>query len=70
MSLCTSIYVYDNLLKGKPNDMGVIHKIIRRIKIKRICKLNGGWCPDCIYHEWVWEGMLFRGVKCRLEDKG
>lgn len=48
--------------------MRIIYKIIRKIKIKRICKLNGGWCPDCIYHEWVWEGMLFRGVKCRLEE--
>ena len=47
--------------------MGVIHRIIRRIKIERICKLNGHNCPECIYHEWVWEGMTFRGNRCRLE---
>lgn len=47
--------------------MGVIHRIIRRIKIERICKLNGYNCPECIYHEWVWEGMTFRGNRCRLE---
>ena len=47
--------------------MGVIKKIIRRIKIRRICKLNGYYCPDCIYHEWHFEGVIFRGNKCRLE---
>lgn len=47
--------------------MGVIDKIIRRIKKRRICKLNGYYCPDCIYHEWVFDGATFRGNKCRLE---
>ena len=54
--------------KGE-NDMGVIKQIIRRIKINRICKLNRYYCPDCIYHEWDFEGVIFRGNKCRLERK-
>ena len=47
--------------------MGVIKQIIRRIKINRICQLNRYYCPDCIYHEWDYEGAIFRGLKCRLE---
>ena len=47
--------------------MGAIKQIIRRIKIRRICKLNSYYCPDCIYHEWDFEGVIFRGNKCRLE---
>ena len=49
--------------------MRALHRIIRRIKINRICKLNGFNCPECIYHEWDFEGVIFRGNKCRL-DKG
>lgn len=47
--------------------MGVLHRIIRRIKARRICKANRYNCPECIYHEWVFEGVTFRGNKCRLE---
>lgn len=49
--------------------MKVIHRIIHRIKIERICKLNGYNCPECIYHEWDFEGVIFRGNKCRLEKE-
>lgn len=48
--------------------MRVIKKIIRRLKIKRICKLNGYNCPECIYHDFVFEGVTFRGNRCRLEE--
>lgn len=47
--------------------MRVIKSIIRKIKIRQICKLNGYYCPDCIYHDWKFEGVIFRGNKCRLE---
>lgn len=35
---------------------------------KAICKANRYYCPDCIYHEFVFDGVTFRGNKCRLEE--
>ena len=32
-------------------------------------KENRHFCPDCIYHEHIFEGAVFRGTKCRSEDK-
>ena len=49
--------------------MGAIKRILSRIKINRICKLNGYYCPDCIYHDWDFEGVIFRGNRCRLEEE-
>ena len=43
-----------------------IRKIIKRIKWKRFCKLNGYYCPDCIYHDFVFDrNNIFRGNRCR-----
>ena len=47
----------------------ILLKLIKKIKHKRFCRLIGYRCPDCIYHEWVWEGATFRGNKCRYEEK-
>lgn len=44
---------------------GYIKSVIKRIKRKRICKLNGYFCPDCIYREDIWEGITYRGNRCR-----
>ncbi len=43
----------------------LIKRIIHKIKHRRICKLNNYFCPDCIYHDFVWEGIIFRGNRCR-----
>lgn len=41
----------------------------RKRAIKKICKANNYNCPECIYHEYIFEGLQFRGVKCRMEQK-
>lgn len=43
----------------------ILLKLIKKIKHERFCSLMGYRCPDCIYHEWAWEGTTFRGNKCR-----
>lgn len=30
----------------------------------RKCVLMGHYCPDCEYHEAVWQGDCFEGFKC------
>ena len=30
---------------------------------------NGYRCPDCIHSDMVWEGMVFRGFKCRINAR-
>ena len=47
----------------------MIQKWLKKRKIRKICKANRYFCPDCIYHEHVFEGAVFRGTRCRLEDK-
>ena len=36
----------------------------RRRIYRKFCRLNGHYCPDCIYHNYVWDGMIFRGNRC------
>lgn len=43
----------------------MFRKLIWKIKKKRFCKLNGWFCPDCIYHDFIFEGAIFRGNRCR-----
>lgn len=31
---------------------------------RKFCKLNGFFCPECIYHNWIWSGTVFRGNRC------
>ena len=31
----------------------MLKSLIRRMKHRRFCKLNGFFCPDCIYHDFV-----------------
>lgn len=47
----------------------ILRNIKRKREIKKICKANRYFCPDCIYHEHVWDGLRFLGTKCRLEDE-
>lgn len=42
-----------------------IKRLIARYKHKKFCKLNNYFCPDCIYHDFIFEGAIFRGNKCR-----
>lgn len=38
-------------------------KLIAKWKYRRFCRMNR--CPDCIYHDFVFEGCVFRGNRCR-----
>lgn len=40
-------------------------RLIDRIRLRIFCKRNRYYCPDCIYHEFVFEGAVFRGNNCR-----
>ena len=42
-----------------------IKKLIARIKYERFCKANNYFCPDCIYHDFKFEGATFRGNECQ-----
>ncbi len=47
-----------------------MRKLINRIKKRRFCKANRWFCPDCIYHEHLWDGIVYRGVRCHYPMKG
>lgn len=40
----------------------------RKRAIKKICKANNFNCSECIHHDHIFEGAVFRGTRCRLED--
>ena len=42
----------------------MLKRLIQKIKHRRFCKLNNYYCPDCIYHHFVWDGVVFRGNVC------
>lgn len=42
-----------------------IDNLLYKMRKRRFCKLNGWFCPDCIYHDFMWEGAIFRGNRCR-----
>lgn len=48
----------------------MIRKLIYKMRKRRFCKLNNWFCPDCIYHDFVFEGAIFRGNKCRYPQYG
>ena len=45
-------------------------RLIKIMRIRRVCRANGYNCPECIYHEFLFDGAVFRGVRCRLEQEG
>lgn len=44
-------------------------KLIDRIRHRRFCRLNRNYCPDCIYHDFVFDGTVFRGNRCRWGER-
>lgn len=46
-----------------------IKNLLYKIRKRRFCKLNGWFCPDCIYHDFMFEGAIFRGNNCRFPRK-
>lgn len=48
--------------------MVLINKWRKKQRIRKVCKAFGYNCSECIYHEHIFEGIIFRGTKCRLED--
>ena len=43
-----------------------MRKLLRQIQKKQFCRLNQWYCPDCIYHDFIFEGSIFRGNRCRF----
>lgn len=43
-----------------------LKRMIFKIKKRRFCKLNHYYCPECIYHNFIWDkdGITFRGNNC------
>lgn len=48
----------------------MLKKLIDRIRHRRFCRLNRNYCPDCIYHDFVFDGTVFRGNRCRWDERG
>ena len=46
----------------------MIRKWLRMRKIKKICAANRYYCPDCPYHEYIFDGVIFRGIRCKLDE--
>lgn len=42
-----------------------LKKLLWKIRKRRFCRLNCYNCPECIYHDFVFEGSTFRGNRCR-----
>ncbi len=45
--------------------MRALRNLMWKWKRNRFCKLNRYFCPDCIYHDFIFEGSIFRGNRCR-----
>ena len=43
----------------------MLRRLVYAWRKRRFCKANRFYCPDCIYHDFVWEGIVFRGNRCR-----
>lgn len=48
----------------------MLRKLIHRIRKRRFCKANRWYCPDCIYHEHLFDGVVYRGVRCHYPMEG
>ena len=48
----------------------MFRKLIHRIRKRRFCKANRWFCPDCIYHEHLFDGVVYRGVRCHYPTEG
>nr|DAT66166.1 MAG TPA: Orsellinic acid biosynthesis cluster protein D [Caudoviricetes sp.] len=46
----------------------MVRMLIHKIRKHRFCKNNGYRCPECIYHEFVFNGIVFRGIRCLYRD--
>jgi hypothetical protein len=40
-------------------------KLIWKLRKRRFCRNVGYRCPDCIFHDFVFDGSIFRGNRCR-----
>lgn len=50
--------------KSGRRDGRMFRKLIHRLRKRRFCKANRWFCPDCIYHEHLFDGVVYRGVRC------
>ena len=45
--------------------MKLLKRLIAKIKHNRVCMANGYNCAECMYRDFIFEGAIFRGNKCR-----
>ena len=48
--------------------MVLIKKWRKKRGSRKVCKASGYSCAECIHDEHIFEGISFRGTKCRLEE--
>lgn len=48
--------------------MSIFVKLKKRWKKRKFCKANRYYCPDCIYHEHVFQGLIYRGIRCHYGE--
>jgi len=42
----------------------MIKHLLMKLRFNKFCKQNQYNCPNCIYHNFIFEGCIFRGNKC------
>lgn len=47
----------------------MLKRLLKILRIRRVCRANGYNCAECIYHDFLFDGVVFRGVACRLEKE-
>lgn len=45
---------------------GMLKKWLWQRKKKKVCKINNYNCPECIYHDFLYSGISFKGVVCNF----
>ena len=49
--------------------MNIFRKLMFKHRLRRLCKSNGYNCPECIHHEFVFDGIKFEGIRCKAEAR-
>ena len=71
-SMCVrcAVVVNSSVRMEREEKRMMFRKLINRIRKRRFCKANRWFCPDCIYHEHLFDGIVCHGVRCHYPMKG
>lgn len=48
----------------------IFDRLMFRRNHHKFCKLNSYYCPDCIYHEHIFDkGGIYRGNRCHYGER-